>query len=361
MERVCIVMEQKFSRQFFLGANTGAGFVSLYSAFAAPEDGAFVWYIKGGPGNGKSTLMRRAAERAEEAGFAVESILCSGDPESLDGIYIPEKKLGYVDATSPHVQEPAVPGASGKYLDLGAFYRPIPPEEAEKMRRLFAAYRREYARAYDMLHAARLVSPGGIPGILTAEAKARVRKRAEVFAEKAVHRSEAEEYEKRRFLLAYTCRGAVLLSATAASFGRVYTLDNELGLADEFLQAVLERARSAGAARIVCPDPVDPEKLAALILPEDGLSLVAVSGDFRFDGKAARHFRLDTAAELSDAQRKEVRRAAALRRSLAAEACSALRRAKELHDELEAAYHPFVDFRALTRFEQKHLEKVFSA
>ena len=34
----------------------------------------------------------------------------------------------------------------------------------------------------------------------------------------------------------------------------------------------------------------------ALILPEDGLSLVAVSGDFRFDGKAARHFRLDTAA-----------------------------------------------------------------
>lgn len=78
--------------------------------------------------------MRRAAERAEEAGFAVESILCSGDPDSLDGIYIPEKKLGYVDATSPHVQEPAVPGASGKYLDLGAFYRPIPPEEAEKMR-----------------------------------------------------------------------------------------------------------------------------------------------------------------------------------------------------------------------------------
>ena len=93
-------MEQKISRQFFLGANTGAGFVSLYPAFAAPEDGAFVWYIKGGPGNGKSTLMCRAAERAEEAGFAVESILCSGDPDSLDGIYIPEKKLGYVDATS---------------------------------------------------------------------------------------------------------------------------------------------------------------------------------------------------------------------------------------------------------------------
>lgn len=354
-------MEQKISRQFFLGANTGAGFVSLYPAFAAPEDGAFFWYIKGGPGNGKSTLMRRAAERAESAGLAVESILCSGDPDSLDGIYIPEKKLGYVDATSPHVQEPAVPGVSGKYLDLGAFYRPIPPEKAAEMQRLFAAYRREYARAYDMLHAVMLVSPGGIPGILTAEAKARVRKRAEAFAEKAVRRSETEGYEKRRFLSAYTCRGPVLLSETVSSFGRVYTLDNELGLADELLRTVLERARTVSAARIVCPNPVDPEKLAALILPEDELSLVAVSGDFHFDGKAARHYRLDAAAELSDAQRKEVRRAAALRRSLTAEACSALRRAKELHDELEAEYHPFVDFRALTRFEQKHLEKIFSA
>ena len=360
MERVCIVMEQKFSRQFFLGANTGAGFVSLYPAFAAAERESFFWYIKGGPGNGKSTLMRRAAERAESAGLAVESILCSGDPDSLDGIYIPEKKLGYVDATSPHVQKPAVPGVSGKYLDLSAFYRPVPPETAAALAGFFPSYRKEYAHAYDLLHAAMLVSPGGIPGIVTAETKERVQKRAEAFAEKAVHRSDTE-YEKRRFLSAYTCRGAVLLSETAASFGRVYTLDNELGLADDFLQAVLERARSAGAARIVCPDPVDPEKLTALILPEDGLSLVAVSGDFRFDGKAARHFRLDTAAELSDAKRKEVRRAAALRRSLAAEACSALRRAKELHDELEAVYHPFVDFRALTRFEQKHLEKAFSA
>lgn len=353
-------MEQKNSRQFFLGANTGAGFVSLYPAFAAAERESFFWYIKGGPGNGKSTLMRRAAERAESAGLAVESILCSGDPDSLDGIYIPEKKLGYVDATSPHVQEPAVPGVSGKYLDLSAFYRPVPPETAAALAGFFPSYRKEYAHAYDLLHAAMLVSPGGIPGIVTTETKERVQKRAEAFAEKAVHRSDTE-YEKRRFLSAYTCRSAVMLSETAASFGRVYTLDNELGLADEFLRTVLERARSVGAARIVCPDPVDPEKLAALILPEDGLSLVAVSGDFRFDGKAARHFRLDAAAELSAAQQKEVRRAAALRRSLTSEACAALRRAKELHDALEAGYRPFVDFRALTRFEEKHLEKAFSA
>ena len=353
-------MEQRVSRQFFLGANTGAGFVSLYPEFAAAESGSFFWYIKGGPGNGKSTLMRRAAERAESAQAAVEFILCSGDPDSLDAIYISEKKLGYMDATSPHVQEPAVPGASGKYLDLSAFYRPIPPEKAEEMERLFAAYRREYTRAYDMLHAAMLVSPGGIPGIIKEDTKAHVRKRAEAVTGKTVHRSDTE-YEKRRFLSAYTCRGAMLLSDTAASFGRVCTLDNELGLADIFLQTLLDRARSVGAARIVCPDPVDPQRLAAVILPDAGVTFVAVSGDFPYEGKAARHFRLDAMAQLTDAKRKEARRAAALRRSLTEEACAALGRARELHDALEAEYHPFVDFRSLTRFEEKHLEKTFSA
>ena len=97
-----------------------------------------------------------------------------------------------------------------------------------------------------------------------------------------------------------------------------------------------------------------------MILPDAGVTFVAVSGDFPYEGKAARHFRLDAMAQLTDAKRKEARRAAALRRSLTAEACTALGRARELHDALEAEYHPFVDFRALTRFEEKHLEKTFS-
>ncbi len=351
------MMDKTDLQQFFLGANTGAGFASLYEEFARPETGAFLWYIKGGPGNGKSTLMRRAAERAESAGLAVEYLLCSGDPTSLDGIYIPEKKLGYVDATSPHVQEPPIPGASGKYLDLGGFYRAVPPEKRARLGGLYDAYRREYARSYDLLRAAMLVSPGGIPDLGIAEAEERVRAQALGFADKAL-KAGADNSEQRRFLSAYTCLGPVLLSGTAAQLGSVYTLDNELGLVDTFLRAVLEKARALGTRRIVCPDPLDPARLSALLLPECGVSLVAVSGDFRFDGAVRRRFRLD-AVPLTEAQRREVRRAGALRRSLTAYAVEALQKAKALHDELETEYHPFVDFRALTRFEEKHLRKVF--
>ena len=43
--------------RYFLGGNTASGFVSFYGQFCrGPEH--FLWVIKGGPGCGKSTLMK---------------------------------------------------------------------------------------------------------------------------------------------------------------------------------------------------------------------------------------------------------------------------------------------------------------
>ncbi|MCQ2420706.1 MAG: hypothetical protein MJ118_06190, partial [Clostridia bacterium] len=73
----------------FLGANTAKGFYSLYDSFCSgPDD--FLWVLKGGPGCGKSSFMRKIGKAAEDAGLDVEYVICSGDPDSLDGIYIPQ-------------------------------------------------------------------------------------------------------------------------------------------------------------------------------------------------------------------------------------------------------------------------------
>ena len=134
---------------YFLGANTTNGFYSCYNSFCRPEDGCFLWVIKGGPGCGKSTLMRKVGAAAENAGLDVEYVLCSGDPDSLDGVYLPQKKLGITDGTAPHVQEPTYPGVCGAYLDLGRFYdrealRPL----RNSFIRLTLACREKYAEAY---------------------------------------------------------------------------------------------------------------------------------------------------------------------------------------------------------------------
>ena len=78
---------------FFLGANSAQGFYSLYSDFAS-RPGDMLHIIKAGPGTGKSTFMRKIGQAAEERGYEVEYIICSGDPDSLDGVYIPALGVG---------------------------------------------------------------------------------------------------------------------------------------------------------------------------------------------------------------------------------------------------------------------------
>ena len=107
---------------YFLGANSRSGFYSLYSGFPPGED-SFLHIIKGGPGNGKSRFMRRIAAAAESQGLDVEYVLCSGDPDSLDGVYIPALRAAWCDGTAPHVTEPRIFGASGDYVNLGSFCR----------------------------------------------------------------------------------------------------------------------------------------------------------------------------------------------------------------------------------------------
>ena len=89
-------MEKQLITRYFLGANAYSGFYSLYGGFCAGE-GDYLRVIKGGPGTGKSALMRRIGAAAERAGHDVEYILCSGDPDSLDGVYIPALGVGYAD------------------------------------------------------------------------------------------------------------------------------------------------------------------------------------------------------------------------------------------------------------------------
>jgi hypothetical protein len=66
------------------------------------EDTYDFMVLKGGPGVGKNTFMREIGQTMEQAGTTVEYLWCSGDPDSLDGVVLPELKCAVVDGTSPH-------------------------------------------------------------------------------------------------------------------------------------------------------------------------------------------------------------------------------------------------------------------
>ena len=88
---------------FFVGANSGEGFRNLFPEILDLEDTYDFMILKGGPGVGKNTFMREIGRAMEEAGTAVEYLWCSGDPDSLDGVVLPELRCAGADGTSPHV------------------------------------------------------------------------------------------------------------------------------------------------------------------------------------------------------------------------------------------------------------------
>lgn len=88
--------------QFYLGANAPSGFYSLYDQLIDPDQAQDVMILKGGPGCGKSSLMRKVGTAMEEQCLAVEYIQCSGDPDSLDAVIIPTLATAIVDGTAPH-------------------------------------------------------------------------------------------------------------------------------------------------------------------------------------------------------------------------------------------------------------------
>lgn len=355
-------MEKQQNLSWFLGANSGSGFSSLYGGFCR-SDGDFLRVIKGGPGCGKSSFMRRIGEAAERSGIEVEYILCSGDPASLDGIYLPSLGIGYADGTAPHIMDPECFGASGDYLNLGRFCNTrLLRERALELELLTLSYRKRYAEAYSLLNAAAGASPA-ITGAFTGESdRAAAAKRASAMAAGALPRAKKSTPRGRvtkRFLGGATCRGRIFLKETLPHIcERLYLLENGLGLGSVFIAAMQEEAVSRGLDVTLCPYWLDTSKNEALAIPELGLGFIADNNDGAELPDTRRCLRLDSipGPAFGKEAGKKFKTEAKLARELTELAIDSLAGAKRLHDDLEAVYLPYVDFSGLDEAAEAELK-----
>ena len=262
------------TRTYFLGGNTAEGFASCYEHFCPAEAGNFLWVIKGGPGCGKSSFMRKIGRHAEEIGLDVEYVLCSGDPDSLDGVYIPALNLGYVDGTAPHILDPKYPAISGAYHDLGQFYdMDALRGNASVIRSIYNQYKECYAAAYTLL----------------------------ATKQQSVQIS-AENFKRRRFMSAITCKGIVHLPTEPMDADAL----QHLASAPSVYTCILHPLWQKQAIGIV-------KNGTAYAIP----------------------------LEIPNCD----------------DAIAHLREAKALHDELERLYNPHVNFDEIYKLADKHIQK----
>lgn len=342
---------------YFLGSNAKDGFYSLYDFF--PPDGAFLHIIKSGPGTGKSGFMRRIGKAAEERGLDVEYVLCSGDPDSLDGVYIPALHAAWVDGTAPHVTEPVLFGASSDYVNLGRFCRlPFSEESVLKARELNRRYKELYRRAYGSLAAAASLHLSA-PRPFGAEEQSAVQRRVSSILERELgHPLPGSGHVTKRFLSANSCIGRLMLDQSISSLCKlIYQIDDNYLGAAAALDYACRRASALGAEVIACPSPLCPEELEAVLIPE--CSLAFVGGEWEFE--QPRHMRIDSllSAGRQRALRPALRERKALRLRCLSLAYDDLREAKSLHDELESVYKPYMDFPALDSYTASVIDELF--
>ncbi len=101
--------------KYFMGISTAKGYDT---EFYIEHESFYGYYIKGGPGTGKSTLMKKLSDAFPDENKSF--YYCSSDPKSLDAVVFEDKKFFIADATSPHEGNVKLPFVTGEIIDLAS-------------------------------------------------------------------------------------------------------------------------------------------------------------------------------------------------------------------------------------------------
>ncbi len=144
----------KYNKSYFAAANSFDGFKSLFDDIFDSNKFTNLFVLKGGPGTGKSSLMKVVAEYAISKKLHTELIFCSSDPNSLDGLIVESKseRIGILDGTSPHERDARLPGAFDSIINLA---EALDSERLMQRKNIIAEINERkkdhYRRAYEFL------------------------------------------------------------------------------------------------------------------------------------------------------------------------------------------------------------------
>jgi len=145
--------------RYFPGGNTPDGYLSFFDQAIRWTEARKIIIIKGGPGVGKSTFMKKIAKELLKQGFNLEFLHCSADNSSIDGLLITDFDIALLDGTSPHMMDPKYPGCIDEIINLGSYWN---EEGIMQNREQIIGLQKEishcYKRAYNYLKMAKIVS-----------------------------------------------------------------------------------------------------------------------------------------------------------------------------------------------------------
>jgi hypothetical protein len=348
-------MQQKY----FAASNSAQGFQNYFGLIFARAD--FLYIIKGGPGTGKSSFMKKCAAIAEDNGATVEYYYCSSDPTSLDGILIfsDGRVTGFIDGTAPHVSEPQLPGAREEIINLGQFWnRELLHKQKNEIEALCDRKSAEYKNAYTFLRSVgnlRAVSDCLVRDALDIEKMDGAARR---LLRSALGSWNTDRAQKSSIIPAITdsvsmC-GRVRFDTFERLAKKIYFIGDLYGAGQMFLDCVLCLMKEKGISARVSYDPVCSSHVDGIFIEDVGVALICRHDspdgydDTVTQGAEVTYInmgRFFDRARLREA-RSEIRYTSRLARNALDGAIYSLSKAKIYHFLLEDIYGKAMDWRA---------------
>ncbi|WZL74590.1 PRK06851 family protein [Clostridiaceae bacterium 35-E11] len=349
-------------KKVFPGGNTARGFYSYYDHIVGPN-AERLFIIKGGPGVGKSSFMKKIGNEMIARGYDVEFHQCSSDNDSLDGVVIPTLKIAIIDGTAPHVVDPKHPGAIDEILNFGEFWNEdgirANKSEIVKITRKTSSL---FKRAYKFFAAAKSI-----------------RDDMEVIYEEALDQGkfnqgvrglkkeilntlkDSEQQGKIRHLFgsALSPKGLTDYYTTiVGKMERIYYIEGSYikGISN-FIEQIVTEAIKKGLNTEVYHEALDEKNIETVIIPKLHLA-ITTSEQYAHNHHKKIVFDNFMDKEILAANTDNLKEDKAYVDNLINAGLTNIRKAKKEHDDLEKFYIPNMDFKAIDELREKILKRI---
>ncbi len=335
---------------FFFGANTSQGFCGFHgSDLYDPRDGWAAFLIKSGAGTGKATFMRQIVAQADTQGIDTVQYACSSDPDSLDAVVFPVQKVCIIDATAPHVIEPAAYGECEQLVPFGCCLRQEITlsqtaawfEAADACAAAHARCCRFLGAAAGLLENNRLLEAGGMDAEKVKNTAARI-------VARECEKTGTSGGVKRRFFAVCTPKGVCdTFDSAAGMCPKLYAVEDEHGaVAACFMQTVINEATAMGQEVIVGYDAWSGQLPMHVLIPTCGVGFLCSDRRHTVDFPVYRRLHATRFADtpmLAD-KRQQMRFNTRAAGEMLEEAVKAAASAKAHHDRMEALHIAAMDW-----------------
>ncbi len=337
------------TRNFFPGGNTSYGFHSFYQYIISQESARRKICIKGGPGTGKSSLMKNVANFFIDKGYDIEYHHCSSDNDSLDGVVIKGLNVALLDGTSPHVVDPQNPGAVDEILNMGEHWN----EEGFKQYRYSIIQtnkkiKNTFERAYKFIGAAKLIHDDWSDFNSQSLDQSKLLLLEEDLKNKIFINSPIKVLgtDRHLFATAFTPNGIVtFIENLCECCDKVYVLNGGPGTGKgKVLNYMYKEALRRGFFIEVYHDPLIPQRVEHIIIPELKTAIITSNeiNNTKFTGT---QIFMENFINYSNINKNELQQVKDTFYSVLNKGLSIISSAKQLHDELEKYYVDNMNFK----------------